>query len=249
MYISSINNDFIKETAKLKEKKYRDLTNTFLIEGEHLVKEAKKNDLIKTIIVLEDFTYETDLEKIIVTKEVMKKLSDNPSIPKVMAIVEKKECTRIGNKVIILDRLQDPGNLGTIIRSAVAFDFDTLILSDDTVDLYNPKVIRSTQGMLFNINIKRCNIKETIEKLKEKDYLILGTKVNGGTSVKDYSVNKKFALIIGNEGGGISKEILDLCEDYLYINMVNKCESLNAGVAASILMYELGGKNEVHKDR
>lgn len=249
MYISSINNDFIKETAKLKEKKYRDLTNTFLIEGEHLVKEAKKNNLIKTIIVLEDFSYETDLEKIIVTKEVMKKLSDNPSIPKIMAIVAKKECTRIGNKVIILDRLQDPGNLGTIIRSAVAFDFDTLILSDDTVDLYNPKVIRSTQGMLFNINIKRCNIKETIEKLKEKDYLILGTKVNGGTSVKDYSVNKKFALIIGNEGGGISKEILDLCEDYLYINMVNKCESLNAGVAASILMYELGGKNEVHKDR
>jgi len=248
MYISSINNDFVKETAKLKEKKYRDITNTFLIEGEHLVKEAKKNNLIKTLIVLEDFNYDTDLEKITVTKEVMKKISDNPSIPKIMAIVEKKECTRIGNKVLILDRLQDPGNLGTIIRSAVAFDFDTLILSDDTVDLYNSKVIRSTQGMLFNINIKRTNIKETIEKLKEKDYLILGTKVDGGSDVRGYSVNKKFALIIGNEGQGISSEILDLCEDYLYINMVNKCESLNAGVAASILMYELGGKNEVHKN-
>lgn len=248
MFISSINNDFVKETAKLKEKKYRDLTNTFLIEGEHLVKEAKKNNIVKTIIVLEDFSYETELEKIVVTKEIMKKLSDNPSIPKIMAIVYKKECTRIGNKVLILDRLQDPGNLGTIIRSAVAFDFDTLILSDDTVDLYNPKVIRSTQGMLFNINIKRCNIKDIIEKLKEKDYLILGTKVNGGTDVKDYCVNKKFALIIGNEGQGISNEILELCEDYLYIKMVNKCESLNAGVAASILMYELGGKNEVHKD-
>ena len=153
MYISSVNNEFIKETAKLNNKKYRDLTNTFLIEGEHLVKEAKKNNLIKTIIVLEDFQYETDLNKVIVTKEVMKKLSDNPSIPKIMAIVYKKECTRIGNKVLILDRLQDPGNLGTIIRSAVAFGFNTLILSDDTVDLYNPKVIRSTQGMLFNINI------------------------------------------------------------------------------------------------
>jgi len=242
MYISSINNDFIKDTSKLKEKKYRDKLNRFLIEGEHLVKEAIKNGVVKTIIVLDEFSFETDLEKIVVTKEVMKKLSDNPSVPRIMAIVEKKECTRVGNKVIILDRLQDPGNLGTIIRSAVAFDFDTLILSDDTVDLYNPKVIRSTQGMLFNINIKRCNIKEMIDTLKKKDYLILGTRVSGGTNVKDYSVNKKFALIIGNEGQGISNEILNMCEDYLYIEMVNRCESLNAGVAASILMYELGGK-------
>ena len=242
MFISSINNDFVKETAKLKEKKYRDLTNTFLIEGEHLVKEASKNNLIKTIIVLEDFPYETNLNKVIVTKEVMKKLSDNPSIPRIMAIVSKKENTKIGNKIIILDRLQDPGNLGTIIRSATAFNFDTLILSEDTVDLYNPKVIRSTQGMLFNINIKRCNIKEFIVNLKEKDYLILGTEVDGGVDVRDYSVNKKFAFIIGNEGQGISSDILDLCEDYLYIKMNNKCESLNAGVAASILMYELGGK-------
>lgn len=246
MYISSVNNEFIKETAKLKEKKYRDLTNTFLIEGEHLVREAKKCNLIKTIIVLEDYSYDTDLNKIIVSVEVMKKLSDNPSVPRIMAIVEKKECSRVGNKVLILDRLQDPGNLGTIIRSATAFDFDTLILSDDTVDLYNSKVIRSTQGMLFNINIKRCNIKEEIASLKEKDYLILGTKVNGGSDVRDYSVNKKFALVIGNEGQGISKDVLDLCEDYLYINMSNRCESLNAGVAASILMYELGGKNEIH---
>jgi len=246
MYISGMNNNFIKETIKLKTKKYRDLTNTFLIEGEHLVKEAIKNNLINKLIVCEDYEYETDLEKVIVTKEIMKKLSDNPSVPKIMAIVNKKECMRIGNKVIILDRLQDPGNLGTIIRSAVAFGFNTLILSDDTVDLYNPKVIRSTQGMLFNINIKRTNIKEEINLLKEKDYLILGTKVNGGTNVKDYSVNKKFALVIGNEGQGISSEILELCEDYLYINMNKKCESLNAGVAASILMYELGGNNEIH---
>ena len=249
MYISSINNEFVKETAKLKEKKYRDITNTFLIEGEHLVKEARKNNLIKSIIVLEDYVYETDLEKIVVTKEVMKKLSDNPSIPRIMAIVEKKESDKIGNKVIILDRLQDPGNLGTIIRSAVAFGFDTLILSDDTVDLYNPKVIRSTQGMLFNLNIKRSNVINVINFLKEKNYLILGTKVTGGTCVKDYCVNKKFALVIGNEGQGISSEVLDLCEDYLYINMNKKCESLNAGVAASILMYELGGKNEIYKDR
>lgn len=246
MVISSVNNDFVKELAKLKEKKYRDVTNTYLVEGEHLVKEALKKDIVNTIIVLDGYSFDTDLKKVIVTSDVMKKISDNPSIPKIMAVVNKNECSRVGNKVIILDRLQDPGNLGTIIRSAVAFGFNTLILSDDTVDLYNPKVIRSTQGMLFNINIKRCNIKDEISSLKEKDYLILGTRVDGGTNVKGYTVNKKFALVIGNEGQGVSDDILELCEDYLYINMEKKCESLNASVAASILMYELGGNNEIY---
>ncbi len=247
MYISSVNNDFVKEVSKLKLKKYRDETNTFLIEGEHLLKEALKKKIVNTIIVLENYPYETDLEKVTVTKEVMKKLSDNVSIPNIMAIVKKEEDTHLGNKVIILDRLQDPGNLGTIIRSATAFNFDSIILSDDTVDLYNPKVVRATQGMLFNISIIRGDIKEKIQKLKEKDYLILGTKVDGGSSIKDYKVHKKFALVIGNEGQGISEEILNLCEDYLYINMNKKCESLNASVAASILMYELGVNNEIYK--
>ena len=242
MYISSVNNEFIKETAKLKEKKYRDITNTFLVEGEHLVNEALKNNLVKKIIVCEDYQYETDIEKIIVTKEVMKKLSDNPSIPRIMAIVKKDEKNYIGNKVIILDRIQDPGNLGTIIRSAIAFNFDTIILSDDTVDIYNPKVIRSTQGMLFNINILRDNLVSKINKLKEDNYLILATRVTDGTDVSKYKTNNKFALIIGNEGAGVSEEVLNMCDDYLYINMNKSCESLNAGVAASILMYELGGK-------
>ena len=242
MYISSVNNEFIKDTAKLKEKKYRDITGTFLIEGEHLVDEALKNNLVKSIIVNEDFPYETKENKIVVTKEVMKKLSDNVSVPKIMAIVKKKEENAIGDKVLILDRIQDPGNLGTMIRSAIAFNFDTIILSDDTVDLYNSKVLRSTQGMLFNVNIIRDNLINKITELKEKKYLILATKVTNGTDVKEYKTNSKFALIIGNEGSGVSEEVLKLCDDYLYINMNSKCESLNAGVAASILMYELGGK-------
>lgn len=240
MEITSPNNDLIKELTKLNNKKYRDLTNTFLIETEHLVNEAIKNNLVKLIIVQKEYNFETDIKKIVVTKEVMKKLSDSVSCPKVMAVAVKKENNTIGNKVIALDRLQDPGNLGTIIRSAVAFNFDTIILSEDTVDLYNPKVVRATQGMLFNINIIKCPLKDKITALKDKDYLILGTKVTNGVDVKNYEINKKFVLIIGNEGQGISNDILNLCEDFLYINMNKKCESLNAGVAASILMYELG---------
>lgn len=242
MHITSINNEYIKEISKLNEKKYRDKSNKYLIEGLHLVTEALKYDIIDTIIIREDFSYETDIKHIIVSNEVMKKLSDNPSIPKIMAIVYKKESTISGNKILLLDRLQDPGNLGTIIRSAVAFNFDTIILSNDTVDLYNSKVLRSTQGMLFNINILRQDLTSVINELKNNNYTIYGTKVDNGNDVKKINNTNKFALIIGNEGTGISNNILKQCDKYLYIKMNNNCESLNAGVAASILMYEMGNK-------
>lgn len=242
MHITSINNEYIKEISKLNEKKYRDKSNKYLIEGLHLVTEALKCDIIDTIIIREDFSYETDIKHIIVSNEVMKKLSDNPSIPKIMAIVYKKESTISGNKILLLDRLQDPGNLGTIIRSAVAFNFDTIILSNDTVDLYNSKVLRSTQGMLFNINILRQDLTNVINELKNNNYTIYGTKVDNGNDVKEINKINKFALIIGNEGTGISDNILKQCDKYLYIKMNNNCESLNAGVAASILMYEMGNK-------
>ena len=242
MYITSINNEYIKEISKLNEKKYRDKSNKYLIEGLHLVTEALKYDIIDTIIIREDFSYETNIKHIIVSNEVMKKLSDNPSIPKIMAVVNKKESAISGNKILLLDRLQDPGNLGTIIRSAVAFNFDTIILSNDTVDLYNSKVLRSTQGMLFNINILRQDLTSVINELKNNNYTIYGTKVDNGNDVKEINNTNKFALIIGNEGTGISDNILKQCDKYLYIKMNNNCESLNAGVAASILMYEMGNK-------
>lgn len=242
MHITSINNEYIKEISKLNEKKYRDKSNKYLIEGLHLVTEALKYDIIDTIIIREDFSYETNIKHIIVSNEVMKKLSDNPSIPKIMAVVNKKESTIKGNKILLLDRLQDPGNLGTIIRSAVAFNFDTIILSNDTVDLYNSKVLRSTQGMLFNINILRQDLTSVINELKNNNYTIYGTKVDNGNDVKEINKINKFALIIGNEGTGISDNILKQCDKYLYIKMNNNCESLNAGVAASILMYEMGNK-------
>ena len=242
MHITSINNEYIKEISKLNEKKYRDKSNKYLIEGLHLVTEALKYDIIDTIIIREDFSYETDIKHIIVSNEVMKKLSDNPSIPKIMAVVNKKESTIKGNKILLLDRLQDPGNLGTIIRSAVAFNFDTIILSNDTVDLYNSKVLRSTQGMLFNINILRQDLTNVINELKNNNYTIYGTKVDNGNDVKEINKINKFALIIGNEGTGISDNILKQCDKYLYIKMNNNCENLNSGVKKKKKMYEIANK-------
>lgn len=243
MVITSLNNEHIKEINKLKEKKYRDTTSTFLIEGEHLVYEAIKENLVKELIVLEgeDF-YSENVPVTFVSKEVMKKISSMDSYPNVIAVSNKKKEEKINGNVLILDDIQDPGNLGTIIRSSVAFNIDTIILSPRTVDLYNSKVIRSTQGMLFHINVIVRDLEKTIKELKKDNYKIYGTKVDNGKNIKEIKKHDKYVLVIGNEGKGISSAVSNLCDEYLYIKMNEKVESLNAAVAASILLYELAGK-------
>lgn len=242
MLITSINNEHIKELVKLKEKKYRDLTNTFLVEGRHLVLEAYKKHNIVELILEKDELFPLNVNTLYVSSNIINKLSDMKSPSNVMAVVNKLEEKPIGEKVVILDNVQDPGNLGTIIRSAVAFNFDTIILSPDTVDLYNSKVIRATQGMMFHINIVVMDPVKCITKLKEDGYKIVGTKVTNGIDVKNSKTYSHFALIIGNEGKGMSEELAVLCDENLYIKMNDQCESLNASVAASILMYEISNK-------
>ena len=242
MIITSLNNPTIKEISKLKNKKYRDLTNTYLVEGEHLVEEAYKNNLLIKIILLEDTICNYDIEKIYVTKEVMKKLTELDTPNKIIGIVKKNTPLPIGNKILILDNIQNPGNLGTIIRSSVAFDIDTIVLSPNTVDIYNPKVIRSTQGMIFYTNIITLELKEFINEIKTKNYTIFGTNVRNGKNIKEITLPEKFALVLGNEGQGVSKEIESLCDDNIYIKMSSKCESLNVSVATSILLYEVYNK-------
>lgn len=239
MIYTSKENKKIKEMKKLLTKKYRDEQGLFFVEGKHLVEEAYQKKVLQTLIVLENEVYELPVETITVTSEIMKLFSDMNSIPRVMGICKKEAKEELGNTILICENIQDPGNLGTIIRSAVAFHVDTIILSDDTVDLYNPKVIRSSQGMLFKINIQRKNLKEFLPQLKKLEYQILGTKVDGGTNLKTFSQKEKYALIMGNEGNGMSEEISHFCDDFLYIPMSSACESLNVGVATSIILYEL----------
>lgn len=243
MLITSVKNEHVKELVKLKDKKYRDETNTFLVETKHLVLEAYRAGLIKELILEQDEIFPIDVPITYVSKEVLKKISSLDSPSKVMAVVNKrKEETNYGEKVLILDRIQDPGNLGTIIRSAVAFNIDSIICSQDTVDLYNPKVVRASQGMMFHIPIFIKDTKKIITNLKNEGYKIIGTKVTNGHDVRSSSIYSHFALVIGNEGKGINKEIEDLCDEFLYIKMNGNCESLNASVAASILMYEINNK-------
>lgn len=242
MVITSVNNNKIKEISKLNEKKYRDSTNTFLIEGYHLVEEAIRSNLLKELILLEGEDMSFDGPITYVNDKVMSKLSNMNSYPKVMGICYKKENSYIGNRVLILEDIQDPGNIGTIIRSSSAFNVDTIILSNKCADIYSSKVIRSTQGMLFHSNIITCNIIDKIKYLKDNSYTIYGTKVDGGSNIKDINLPNKYALVIGNEGNGMSDIVSNLCDEYLYIKMNNRVESLNVAVATSILLYEMDNK-------
>ena len=237
--ITSLTNEFVKYLEKLKLKKYRDIENKFIVEGEHLVEEAINSNRCEKVIVVDGYDYNTDIEKVVVTEEIMKKISllDTPS--KVIGLCNILEDSIIGNKVLILDDIQDPGNLGTIIRSSLAFDVDTVILSNNTVDLYNPKVVRATQGMIFNINVKRCELISFINELKNNNYIIYTTDVNDGVEAKNIEKTNKWALIMGNEGNGVSKEVANLADKKININMNKNVESLNVGVATGIILYEL----------
>jgi len=238
MVYTSIDNKNIKNIKKLNIKKYRDQESLFLVEGEHLVLEAYKCGLLKTLITREGSKFKIDVETMYVSDNVLKFLSELET-PTVIGVCEKIKEKEIGNKILILDDIQDPGNLGTIIRSAVAFNIDSIILSPNTVDLYNSKVVRASQGMLFNVNILKTNLNDFVLKLKNNNYKIYATYVNGGKSLKDIEKTEKFAIIMGNEGAGVKEELLNLADHYLYIEMNQLCESLNVGVATSIILYEM----------
>ena len=230
--IESVNNDKIKNYAKLNDKKYRDNTGLFLVEGEHLVEEAIKKNIIVEIFSLDKRNNSTQ-----VNEAVMKKLSNLSSIPKVLAVCKKINNTNIKGNILMLDCIQDPGNLGTIIRSAVAFGIDTIVASKDTVDLYNIKVLRATEGMIFNINYIVDDLENVLNKLD--NYTILGTNVVNGVTPDKIKITNNYCLIIGNEGKGMNSKLLSYIDKNIYIPMNKKCESLNAGVATSILLYEL----------
>ena len=245
MLITSVDNKKIKRYVSLKTSKGRKEEGLFLIEGMHMCYEANKNNLLVDLIMLEDtnisFNYPGEITY--VTENVMKKLSNLLNPTNVIGICKKIDNNEIiGNHILILDDIQDPGNIGTIIRSSKAFNIDTIILSNNSCDIYNDKVLRSTQGMIFNTNIIYGDLLDIIPQLRDNGYMILGTNVLDGEDARDVKVNK-YALIMGNEGNGVHEEIRALCDKNLYIKMNSECESLNVGVATSILLYELDRSN------
>ncbi len=238
MYIDSISNKNIKEIRKLSNKKYSLSKALFVIEGDHAVKEAIKNNRLVKLYKLESNPIEYDFPTITVSPKVMKSISDLPSTPKVIGIAKIESNEVFGNKIVILDNIQDPGNAGTIIRTCAAFGVDTIIFSTFSVSPYNDKVVRSTEGMIFNINIIIDEIEDVIKTLKDKNIKIYGTSLETNKELKDIKKEDKFAIVFGNEGSGVRKEILSLCDEVFKIDMNEKCESLNVSVTSGIILYE-----------
>ena len=196
MVITSLDNEKVKGLVKLQKRKYRDLTNTFIVEGMHLVLEAYKANIATELIVLEEEVIPIKLPYTYVSFEVMKKISTMDTPPTIMAVCKKNTNNEIiGSRILLLDEVQDPGNLGTIIRSAVAFNIDTIILSENTVDLYNPKVLRATQGMFAHINIISMNADAAINYLKSKNIVVYGTNVEYGIDVRKLDSSSKKAFL------------------------------------------------------
>ena len=241
MVITSLDNEKVKYYCKLQKKKYRDINNEFIVEGEHLVLEAFKTGVLKEVLLEEGEVLPIDVEQIEVTKEILKKISTLTSPPKMIGLCEKKIETTIGKRILVIDEIQDPGNLGTIIRSAVAFNIDTIVIGDNTVDVYSPKVVRATQGMLFHVPIVFYSIDKLIPILKKLKIPVLATNVKYGEEVKNLTRNEKqaFALIVGNEGNGVNPKYLELSDKFIYIPMNDVVESLNVAIATSIILYEM----------
>ena len=239
MLITSKDNNRIKEVRKLLNKKYSLQKGLFVIEGENLVEEAIKNDLLVELFVLDEYGCDYKFNYDTVTLDVMKSMSDLKSTPRLLGVSKIKNNNKIGTKILILDGIQDPGNAGTIIRNSVAFDIDTIIFSNDSVSPYNEKVLRSTGGMIFNTNIIIDNIEELIKEIKAKNIKVIGTSLKSSISLEKLEKIDEFAIIFGNEGNGVKENILNLCDKIVRIDMNPKCESLNVGVSSAIILYYL----------
>ena len=234
--ITSTSNNTIKTLIKLKQKKYRDEFGSYLIEGEHLVEEAIKAKQVECLISTKEI--KSDLPVIIVSNEVMKKISFTKSPQSIMAKCKIKKEKKLvdGKRYLILDDLQDPGNIGTLIRTALAFSIDQIILSNNCVDLYNDKLLRSMQGANFHINCIYDDLKTVISTLKKNNVKIIGSALENGQDIKEIEISEKMAFIVGNEGNGMNKDILLKCDNIGYIP-IDTIESLNVAIAGSIMMY------------
>lgn len=252
--ITSKDNELIKHIRKLKDKKYRDESNEYVVEGVKLVEEAvKENAKIKQIIVCEDTTRTYEIpthimleiaryECISVSNKVFNIITQVTNPQGIMAIIEKNaqdaQIDYSQDIIVVLDDVQDPGNLGTILRTVDSIGLNQIIVSKGTADAFNSKVVRSTMGAIFRIKIIEVeNLAQAIKEMRKHHFKLMVTSLQTKNSIYDIDFNKKI-IVIGNEANGVSKEIQDMADEKAKIPMLGRTESLNASVAAGVVMYE-----------
>lgn len=252
--ITSKDNEFIKHIKKLKDKKYRDIANEYLIEGIKLVGEAiQEKAPIKQIILCDDCEKNAAIPKdlmyaiakhecIYVTENILKYLSEVQSPQGILAVIEKNNNnTQIDytqDIIVALDDVQDPGNLGTILRTVDSIGLTQILLSKGTADSFNPKVVRSTMGAIFRVKIIECeDLKQTLKEIKKHKFKIVASSLQTDNTIYDIKYQKK-VIVIGNEANGVEPEIQEIADEKIKIPMLGKTESLNASVATGIILYE-----------
>lgn len=255
MVITSKDNEQVKHIKKLKEKKYREEYGEFIVEGIKMVEEAiVENAKIKSIIICDDcktqnsipneLMYEiAKLNCIYVSEKVFNFITDVINPQGILAVIEKPNLKE--NKInyendnfLILDGIQDPGNIGTILRTVDSLNINQIIVSNDTADIYNPKVVRSTMGAIFRVKVVESDdLVKTVKEMKKHKIKIATTSLQTENSIYDISYDKT-AIVIGNEANGVSEEVLNLADEKIKIPMLGKTESLNASVATAIVLYE-----------
>lgn len=252
--ITSKDNELIKHIRKLKDKKYRDESNEYVVEGVKLVEEAvKENAKIKQIIVCEDTTRTYEIpthimleiaryECISVSNKIFNIITQVTNPQGIMAIIEKNaqdaQIDYSQDIIVVLDDVQDPGNLGTILRTVDSIGLNQIIVSKGTADAFNSKVVRSTMGAIFRIKIIEVeNLVQEIKEMRKHHFKLMVTSLQTKNSIYDIDFYKKI-IVIGNEANGVSKEIQDMADEKAKIPMLGRTESLNASVAAGVVMYE-----------
>lgn len=252
--ISSKDNEFVKHIKKLKDKKYRDINKEFIVEGIKLIKEAiEENAEIKQIVICDncqnsdiipkELMYEiAKYECVYVTEKIFNSISDVNTPQGILAIIGRKiteeEIDYSQDIIVALDDIQDPGNLGTILRTVDSIGLNQILVSKGTADSYNPKVVRSTMGAIFRVKIIECeDLERTLKQIKKHKYELVITSLQTKNSIYDVEYNKK-AIVIGNEANGVKQEIQDIADIKVKIPMLGRTESLNASVATGIILYE-----------
>ena len=252
--ITSKDNDFVKHIKKLKEKKYRDINKEYMIEGIKLIKEAiEEKAEIKQIIICEDcdkadiipkeLMYEiAKYECVYVNKKIFNTLTDVVNPQGILAIIgrsnNKNQIDYMQDIIVALDDIQDPGNLGTILRTVDSVGLTQILVSKGTADVFNPKVVRSTMGAIFRVKIIECEyLIQTLKEVKKHKFEVVVTSLQTTKSFYEVNYNKKI-IVIGNEANGVEKQIQDIAENKVIIPMLGKTESLNASVATGIMLYE-----------
>ena len=244
--IESNQNKIIKEVNSLKAKKERDKTGLFILEGKRLVDEIPNSWEIKYLLKAESYSEDINFENVYTVKDsLFEKISETVNPQGILAVCHIKEfdVTNVDYSnspfFVVLENVTDPGNMGTLIRTADAAGADGIFLSKGCVDIYNPKVIRATMGSIFHLPIYRnLNLMDLMDDFKNNNVKTLAAHLKGTSTPYKVDMTTACAVIIGNEANGLSDEISEMASDLVKIPMPGKAESMNAGIAGGILIYE-----------